>query len=117
MENIGLLVTQDRTKAVITVIEKPVEKELAFLYKKIGCKNVDVVRGDCHGLKFDIWLDDEGLFASGSPVWELKGMQIAGKLIIVKGSDDVGRTTWFNEEEKEEVIESLKEIKYIGYVK
>jgi len=65
-------------------------------YKHLECRIFDIVR---LSEDIDVYVDDEGLFNSGSPVTELIGfgreIMLAGVLLFTGGGDDMGDTMSF----------------------
>lgn len=96
----------------VTVVDAPKEDLLKFMYEEIGCNTVQVVYFD----GFDGWVNEEGLFESGLPVYGYgipnhPRVQLAGNIIFTKGVDEEGNTTFFDEDEDQDTI-----LKIMGFV-
>jgi len=100
------------------------QSQLERIYELIGCRTVDVV----HSKLGDIWIDDEGLFVTDSPVISFTEnnkslpLRLAGNLLFSKGADDKGETLWFNQNEVSDLIkikdieQALKDYSLLGFV-
>ncbi len=100
----------------LSMYEAPGKKDnLKFLYENIECSTIDAVRMK----DWDMWVDDEGLFVSGSVIHDFgEDVKIAGNVVLSKGIDDEGETVWFDKDDDAELIEKaftrLREAKSIG---
>lgn len=104
----------------IELVEVPTDKtNLEFFYEQIGCKLVELVYMD----GFDIWINEEGLYDSGSPVYGYGNppAQLAGNLVITNGSDGQGETLFFDKDEDfihiASIINLIKDAKFLGFVR
>lgn len=120
-----VLVKYDENKLRITVEDAPEsDKLLEYMYENIGCKTVELVYFE----GFDGWVNEEGLYDSGSPVYGygLKNMpkaQLAGNIIFTKGSDRDGNTTFFDDESQDDndiilkIMGMVSDARFIGTVR
>lgn len=106
----------------LKVVEVPKDKTFfEFLYETIGCERVEIVYFD----GYDAWVDEEGLYNSGSPVFKYgnPAVPLAGNLVFTKGIDDKGNTTFFDSDDDLDnqtllkIIGMVSEARYVGEVK
>jgi len=77
----------------IELIEVPDKKKLLEqMYENIGCTTVELVSLPL----YDCWVNEEGLFNSGSPVYHYGNATLAGNLVFTKGVDSQGETLLFD---------------------
>jgi hypothetical protein len=131
---IGILITPttNKDKETITLNIKHIDMteledgqtELERIYTLLECRTIDIVSTD----KGDIYIDDEGLYASNNPVISFAldnkslPLHLAGILLFSNGADDKGNTLWFDETKVsdltkiKDIEESLKNYSLLGFV-
>jgi len=85
------------------------QSQLERIYELLECRTIDIIRNSDN----DIYVDDEGLFVSNTPVIQLiidnRPLQIAGTFLFSAGVDAEGDTLWFSKDS----ISDLTRIKNI----
>ncbi len=108
----------ENNKQEIKIVDAPKQNEfLEFAYKEIECKLVECVYFD----NYDIWVNEEGLFKTGNPVYNYGNFtQLAGNLVITKGVDSKGNTTFFDPSTDAGILLTIMDIliniQYLGEI-
>ncbi len=96
----------------VEVVDAPDGSMLDFFYENIDCTIVELVGFD----DFDCWINEEGLYKNGNPVFEYDGVaQLAGNLVFTKTHDSEGETVVFDKEKDADLI--LKIMKFVSGAK